>query len=97
MLRCCEGFIKCKTVDEEGNITQQTETRVEPLKEFEDKSHLLIVRSPSDMVDDVVWVRFLNPTLEPNKYYKNVRIACAENTDKISRLEQNNPDNNTKH
>ena len=23
--RRCEGFIKCKIIDEEGNITQQTE------------------------------------------------------------------------
>ena len=40
----CESFIKCKTVDEKGNITQQTEIIVEPMKEFEDKSHLLIAR-----------------------------------------------------
>ena len=61
----CEGFTKCKIIDEEGNITQQTEIIVEPMKEFEDKSHLLIARSLNDMVDDVVWVRLLNPTLEP--------------------------------
>ena len=65
--RCCEGFIKCKIIDEEGNITQQTEIIVEPMKEFEDKSHLLIARSLNDMVEDVVWVRVLNPTLEPKK------------------------------
>ena len=31
------------------------------------------------MVDDVVWVWVLNPTLEPKKVYKNARIAFAEN------------------
>ena len=51
--RRCEGFIKCKIVDDEGNITQQTEIIVEPMKGFEDKSHLLIARSLNDMVDDV--------------------------------------------
>ena len=95
--RRCEGFIKCKIIDEEGNITQQTEIIVEPMKEFEDKSHLLIARSLNDMVDDIVWVRVLNPTLEPKKVYKNARIACAENKEKISRVQQNNPDNNKKH
>ena len=50
----CEGFIKCKIIDEEGIITQQTEIIVEPMKEFEDKSHSLIARSLNDMVDDVV-------------------------------------------
>ena len=95
--RRCEGFIKCKIIDEEGNITQQTEIIVEPMKEFEDKSQLLIARSLNEMVDDVVWVRVLNPTLEPNKVYKNARIACAENIEKISRVQQNNPDNNKKH
>ena len=64
--RRCEGFIKCKIIDEEGNITQQTEIIVEPMKGFEDKSHLLIGRSLNDMVDDVEWVRALNPTLESN-------------------------------
>ena len=54
--RCCEVPIKCKIVDEEGNITHQTEIIVEPLKEFEDKSHLLIATSLNDMVDDVAWV-----------------------------------------
>ena len=92
--RGCEGFIKCKIIDEEGNITQQTKTIVEPMKGFEDKSHLLIARSLNDMVDDVVWVRALNPTIEPKKVYKNARIACAENIEKISRVQQNNPDNN---
>ena len=66
------------------------------MKEFEDKSYLLIARSLNDMVDDVVWVRVLNPTLEPKKFYKNARIACAENIEKISRVQQNNPDNNGK-
>ena len=37
------------------------------MKKFEDKSHLLIARSLIDMVDDVVWVRVLNPTLESEK------------------------------
>ena len=32
-----EGFIKCKINDEQGNITQQTEIIVEPMKGFEDK------------------------------------------------------------
>ena len=95
--RCCEGFIKFKIIDEEGNITQQTEIIVEPMKEFEDKSHLLTARSLNDMVDDVVWVRVLNPTLEPKKVYKNARIAGAENIEKILRVKQNNPDNNKKH
>ena len=87
--RRCEGFIKCKSIDKEGNITQQTEIIVEPMKEFEDKSHLLIARSLNDMVDDVVWVRVLNPELEPKKVAgirirnKNARIACAENIEKI--------------
>ena len=35
---CCEGFIKCQIVDEEGNKTQQTESIVELLKEFEEKT-----------------------------------------------------------
>ena len=91
--RRCEGFIKCKIIDEEGNITQQTEIIVEPMKEFEDKSHLLIARSLNEMVDDVVWVRVLNPKLEPKKVYRNARIECAENIEKISRVQQNNPDN----
>ena len=52
LTRRCEGFIKCKIIDEEGNITQQTEIIVEPMKGFEDKSHLLIARSLNDMVDD---------------------------------------------
>ena len=81
--RRCKGFIKCKIIDEEGNITQQTEIIVDPTKGFEDKSHLSIARSLNDMVDDVVWVRALNPTLESKKVYKNARIACAENIDKF--------------
>ena len=40
------------------------------------------------MVDDVVWVRVLNPKLELKKVYKNARIACAENIEAISRLQQ---------
>ena len=68
--RRCVGFIKCKIIDEEGNITQQTEIIIEPMKEFEDKSQLLIARSLNDMVDDVVWVRVLKPTLEPKKITK---------------------------
>ena len=66
------------------------------MKEFEDKSHLLIARSLNDMVVDVVWIRVLNPTLEPKKVYKNARIAGAENIEKISRVQQHNPDNNKK-
>ena len=67
------------------------------MKEFEDKLPLLIARSRNDMVDDVVWVRVLNPTLEPKRVYKNVRIACAENIEKISRVQQNNTHNYKKH
>ena len=58
--RCCEGFVKSKLIDEEGNITQQTEIIFKHMKEFEYKSHLLIARS-LDMIDDVVCVRFLTP------------------------------------
>ena len=47
------------------------------------------------MVEDVV--RDLNPTLEPKKVYRNARIACAENIEKVSRVQQNNPDNDKKH
>ena len=63
----------------------------------------LRTRSLNDMVDDVVWVRVLNPEIEPKKVAririrnKNARIACAENVEKISRVQQNNPDNNKKH
>ena len=60
LLRRCKGFIKCKIVDEEFNITQQTEIMVEPMKKFGDKSHLLIARSLNDMVDAVAWVPVLN-------------------------------------
>ena len=49
------------------------------------------------MVDDVLWVRVLNPTLEPQKVYKNARVACAEKIEKVSRIQQNNSDNNGKH
>ena len=96
LTRCCEGFIKCKIIDKEGNITQQTEFIIEPMKEFEDKSHLLTARPLNDMVDEVVWVQVLSPTLKPNKVYKNARIACAENIEKISRVQQYNADNNGK-
>ena len=95
--RRCKGFSKCKIIDDEGKITQQTEIIVEPMKEFEDKSHLLVVRSLNDMAVDVLWVRVLNLILEPKKIYKNARIACAENVEKISRIQQNNSDRNTKH
>ena len=94
--RRCKGFIKCKIINEEGNMTQQTEIILEPMKEFEDKSHLLIARSLNDMVDDVVRVRVLNLTLEPKKVYKYARIACSENIEKNSRVKQNNPDNKKK-
>ena len=70
LTRRCEGFIKCKTVDEKGNITQQTKIIVEPMKEFADNSHFLIARSLNDMVDDVVWVR----VLRTKEIYKNVEI-----------------------
>ena len=83
---CWGGFIKCKIDDEEGNITQQTEIIVEPMKDFEDKSNLLIARLLNDMVDDVVWVGGLNPTLEPKKVYKKARIACPENIEKNFKL-----------
>ena len=68
---------------------------VRRVKDFEDKSRLILPRSLSDKVDDDVWVRVLNPTLEQKKVYKNARIACAENIEKFLRI-QNNPDNNTK-
>ena len=48
------------------------------------------------MIDDVAWVGVLNSTLEPKKVYKYAKIAFAENIEKISRIQQNNPDNNTK-
>ena len=92
----CEVFIKCSIVDEEGNKAQQTEIIVETLKEFEDKSHLLIAQSLNDMVDDVVWVRVLISTVGQKKVYKTARISFAENTEKISRIQQTNPDNNAK-
>ena len=49
------------------------------------------------MVDDVVWIRVLNTTLEQKKVYKKSRLACAENFEKISKIQQNKPDNNTKY
>ena len=91
-----EGFIKCKVVDEKGNKTKQTEILVEAMKVFEDKSHLLIARSLSELVDDV-WLRVLKPKLEQKKIYRNTRIAYAENIAKTSRAQQNNPDKNTKY
>ena len=92
----CEVFIKGSIVDEVGNKAQQTENIVEPLKEFENKSNLLIARLLNDMVDDVLWVRVLNPTVGQKKVYKIARIAFSENSGKISRIQQNNPDNNAK-
>ena len=35
---------KCNIVDEEGNAPRQTPNTVEPIKEFEDKPHLLIAK-----------------------------------------------------
>ena len=83
--RRCEGFIKCKDVDDEGNITQQTEITVGHMKRVEGKSHLLIARQLNDMIDDVVWVRLLNPILEPQKVYKNATTACVENIEKFQK------------
>ena len=54
LLRRCENFIECKIVGEEGSKTQKTEIIVETTKDFEDKSHLLIARSLSGILDDVV-------------------------------------------
>ena len=51
----------------------------------------------NDMVDDVVWVRVTNPTLKPKKVYKNARTTCLGNFEKISRIQQINTDNKTKH
>ena len=48
--RRCDGFINCKIIDEEDNITQQTEIIFKPMKKFEDKSHLLIASSLNDMM-----------------------------------------------
>ena len=48
------------------------------------------------MVDDVVWDRVLNLTVEERKVYKNASFAFAENTGKISRIQQNNTDHNAK-
>ena len=85
--RRCESFFKFTVVDEEGNKTQQTEIIVEPMKEFEDKSHLIIEKSLSNVVDEVVWVRVLNFALQQKNVLKNARIACAENIEKISRIQ----------
>ena len=67
------------------------------MKRFEGKSHLLIARQLNDMIDDVVWVRVLNPILEPQKVYKNATIACVENIVKISRMQQTNIEHQTYH
>ena len=67
------------------------------MKKFEGKPHSLIARSLIDIVDDFVRVHGLDLTLEPKKVYKNAGIARAENIEKISRTQQNNPDNNAKH
>ena len=91
--RRCVGFIQYKIIDEEVNITQQTEISSRTHEEFEDKSQLIIARPLNDMVEDVVCV--LNPTLEPKKTYKNARIVCAENIEKFSRIQKNNPDKYT--
>ena len=76
---------------------KQTQIKFKPMKEFEDKSLLLIARSLSDIVDDVVWVRVLNPTLQQKIFYKNATVTCAENIEKVSRIQPNIPDNITKH
>ena len=75
--------------------TQQIEIIDKPIKDFEEKTILLIARSLNDMVDDVVWVRVLNTTLKHRKIYKNARIVCEENIEKISRIYKN-PVYNTK-
>ena len=62
--RRCEGFIKYTVVDmQDYKKKQQTEIIVQPIKEFEDRSHFLKAISLSDMGDDVIWVRVLNCTL----------------------------------
>ena len=76
--RCCEVFIECKIVGEESNKTQQTEMSVETMKEYEEKTHLLQARSLNDMVDDVVWVSVLNPTLENRKITKMWNSICGK-------------------
>ena len=48
------------------------------------------------MVNDVVWAWVLKPNFEHRKVYKNARIACAEYIEKISRIQQGNPNNKTK-
>ena len=37
------------------------------MKEVEEKLQLLLERSQSELIDDVVWVRVLKPTLERSK------------------------------
>ena len=53
------------------------------MKEFKDKSHLLIARSLSDMMDGFVWFRVLNPTLEQkmrlfSEEITTVRSLCTK-------------------
>ena len=49
------------------------------------------------MVDQVVWVRVLNPTLEHRKIFKNAKNVCSENREKYySRIQQSSPENNAK-
>ena len=59
-----KGFIKGKIINEEGNKIQQIEIIVQPIKEFEDKSLILITRLLSYMIDDVVWVCVPNSILK---------------------------------
>ena len=71
------GFNKCKIVDD-GNKTKQTEIIDEPMKEIEDKSHVLRAGSLKGMVDDVVCVKFLNPTLEQKKLQNCNNGMCGK-------------------
>ena len=92
-----DAFIKCKIVDKESNKTQPTKNIVELMKEFEDKSHLLTARSLSDMIDDVVWFRVPDPTLEQKEFIKMRESHLRRALKKISRIQQNNSDKKTKH
>ena len=58
-------FLNCRRYK-----TQQFEIIDKLIKEFEDKTNLLIARSLNDKIDDVVWVRVLNTTLDHRKIYK---------------------------
>ena len=58
-------FLNCRRYK-----TQQFEIIDKLKKEFEDKTNLLIARSLNDKIDDVVWVRVLNTTLDHRKIYK---------------------------